>query len=97
MSDNCTRYRQTYRGINLYIVVSDELIHISHENSDNFKTTAAMSLIEGLLNGLLAEGWSLERLAGLSLESSYSVGGTLPEVIHNAIMHHIDRGNNGKI
>jgi len=88
-SRNATRFRVTYRGMNLYIIVSDDGILLNTENSDQFKTLAGLALVETTLNRIL-EDTDLEELAGICFSCSF-VRDDLPRLIHDAILWHIDR------
>ena len=87
----CTRYRVTYRDENLYIIVGEDRIHLQQANTDNFKTTAGLALVERLVNELLDSGIDLEELAGIIFECSLR-SDDLPRLIQNAILYHIDTG-----
>ena len=86
--EECTRIRTTYRGKNLYIIIGDKRIEMSMENTDQFKTIAALSFIEQLLSLLLVRGCSLEEIASIAFENYFNKN-DLPGAINDAIERHL--------
>ena len=83
------RYRVSYRDSNLYVNVFDDRVFLSIENSDEFLTLSAMSMVEELMNSALSNDYDLEDLAGLCFSASLRRD-DLPRLIHDAIMYHLD-------
>lgn len=88
--EKAIRYRVTYRDMNLYIIVSENSVSYSIENSDHFKTLAGLSLIETLINELLQNNYDLEDIAGLAFSSSYR-NDDLPRLTQNAILYFLEK------
>ena len=92
-TDNCTRYRETYRGDNIYLIVGEKRVDISMRDCDKFLTVTGLELVARLITELLHSGKGLEELAGICFECSMQKT-DLPGILCNTLTTEVDK--NGK-
>ena len=83
--ESCKRICADYRGENLYVVVGKQKIQMSTANMDSHLTEAGLDLVASLCSELLDAGWTMDELAGLCAESSFS-SHDLPGILSDALV-----------